>query len=188
MTRVEEEDDADEIGSRIGIRKKDVFHYCEYLYTKLVASCCCCFSRTEWYKFRKLRADAHAEVFDMLSNEIDILNFIEASRALKLMTSTLLRTNQRQLVKYFKQYHIDYSKMKVPGQNPPKSIKKLTKHFDPINDTIDKRILYEITGRKEPHDKFSDEEQDSSSSDDESSYRENRSCGSIAGRDSLLRR
>lgn len=148
MARVEEEDDAKEIGSRIGIRKKDIFHYCEYLYTKLVASCCCCFRRTEWYKFRKLRADAHAEVFDRLSNEIDILNFIEASRALKLMTSTLLRTNQRQLVKYFKQYHIDYSRLKVPEQNPSKSIKKLTKHFDPINDAVDKRILYEITGRK----------------------------------------
>ena len=64
------------------------------------------------------------------------------------MTSTLLRTNQRHLVKYFKQYHIDYSRLNLAEKPPSKSVKKLTKHFDPENDVIDKRILYEITGRK----------------------------------------
>lgn len=110
-TRVEEEDDAKEIGSRISIRKPNIFHYFEHIYTSFVASWCCCFRRTEWYKFRKLRAEAHAEVFDRLSNEIDILNFIQASRALKLLTSTLLRTNQRHLIKYFKQFHISYDRL-----------------------------------------------------------------------------
>jgi hypothetical protein len=128
------------------------------VYTSFVASCCCCFRRTAWYKFRKLRAEAHAEVFDRISNEIDILNFIQASRALKLLTSTLLRTNQRHLIKYFKQYHISYDRLQLPEQKPPKSIKKLVQHFDPINDVIDKRILYEITGRKGAYDKFSDDE------------------------------
>jgi len=178
-SRVEEEDDAKEIGSRINIRKQDIFHYFEYLYTKLVSSCCCCLKRTEWYKFRKLRAEAHAEVFERLSNEIDIFNFIQASRALKLMTSTLLRTNQRHLIKYFKQYHISYDKLKLPEQKKPKSIKKLTQHFDPINDVVDKRILYEITGRKEAKDKFSDDEQAGSDEDEETSWFRRRSFGSF---------
>jgi hypothetical protein len=39
-----------------------------------------------------------------------------------------------------------------------KPIDQLTKHFNPVNDAVDKRILYEITGRKEQQDKFSDEE------------------------------
>lgn len=98
-----------EIGSRIKIRKQDIFTYGEYLYGWLITTCCCCFKERDWYKFRKLRAEAHDEVFERLSNEIDIFNFINTGRALKLMTSTLLRTNQRHLVKYFKQYHIDYS-------------------------------------------------------------------------------
>lgn len=178
LARVEEENDIKEIGSRIGIRKQDIFHYVEFIYTKLVSSCCCCLKRTEWYQYRKLRAEAHAEVFDRLSKEIDILNFIQASRSLRLMTSTLLRTNQRHLIKFFKQYHIDYSRLNLAEKPPSKSAKKLTKHFDPDNDVIDKRILYEITGRKDHKDKFSDEEYDSSGSDDESTIL-NRSMGSI---------
>jgi hypothetical protein len=41
----------------------------------------------------------------------------------------------------------------------------MMEHFDPVNDVIDKRILYEITNRKEKFDRYSDE---TSSDDDES--------------------
>ena len=39
--------------------------------------------------------------------------------------------------------------------------------FDPENDAIDKRILYEITGRKGPNERYSDDE--GTDSDDENS-------------------
>ena len=127
-----------------------------------VSWCCCCCKRTEWYKFRARRHEAHNEVFERLSNEIDIFNFVTASRNLRLLTHTVLRTNQRQLVQYFKQYHIDYKSLKVKESKTTK-VEKLTEHFDPAFDPIDKRILYEITGRKGPADHFSDESSDNQS-------------------------
>ena len=87
-----------------------------------------------------------------------------------------MRTNQRHLVRYFKQYHIDYANMKPPSSKPPKSVKELTEFFNPEEDVIDKRILYEITGRKKDREKFSDEESDSDQED--SGWTGNRSFGS----------
>eukprot|EP00352_Strombidinopsis_acuminata_P005358 CAMPEP_0176352430 /NCGR_PEP_ID=MMETSP0126-20121128/11022_1 /TAXON_ID=141414 ORGANISM="Strombidinopsis acuminatum, Strain SPMC142" /NCGR_SAMPLE_ID=MMETSP0126 /ASSEMBLY_ACC=CAM_ASM_000229 /LENGTH=68 /DNA_ID=CAMNT_0017703543 /DNA_START=1388 /DNA_END=1594 /DNA_ORIENTATION=+ len=39
------------------------------------------------------------------------------------------------------------------------SIEQLMQHFDPKNDKIDKFILYEITGRKNPDDHFNGEDE-----------------------------
>ena len=136
----------------------------EYVTNKWVANCCCCFSRTQWYQRRKTLKLCHDEVFERLSNEIDILNFIKASRTLKLFSSVMLRKNQRQLVPYFKSYHIDPDNLKLPENPPPSSVGHLMKNFNPNEDAVDKRILWEITGRKQAGEIFSDE----SSSDEES--------------------
>ena len=44
-------------------------------------------------------------------------------------------------------------------------MKHLVNKFDPDNDAVDKRILYEITGRKGENERYSDEEGDSSDED-----------------------
>jgi hypothetical protein len=41
-------------------------------------------------------------------------------------------------------------------------VKHLVSNFDPDKDAFDKRILYEITGRKRENESYSDEEGDSS--------------------------
>jgi hypothetical protein len=107
------------------------------------------------------------EAFGRLEQEIDILNFIEASRLLRLLTSVLLRPNQRQLVKYFKNYHLDLDNLELPKKVPNETLQHLMKRFNPTDDPIDKRILYEITGRKGQNDRFSDEEGSSSDEDNQ---------------------
>ena len=59
------------------------------------------------YKERKKGEKKHKEAMDRLSKEIDIMNFIEASRVLRLITKVTLRKNQIQLVPFFKPYHLD---------------------------------------------------------------------------------
>jgi hypothetical protein len=50
---------------------------------------------------------------------------------LKLLTSVFLRSNQRQLVKYFKHYNIDYDNLELPERKTKDSVAHLIKHFDP---------------------------------------------------------
>jgi hypothetical protein len=160
-----EEDDKREVEACILNREPNSFSYMDFLTNKFVATFCCCFSRTQWYKERLSKRKSQEEAFDRLSSEIDILNFIKASRTLKLLTSVMLRKNQRQLVPYFSRYHLDPDNLKLPENPPPKSVGHLMKHFDPKDDAIDKRILYEITNRKEETEIFSDE----TSSDEDAS-------------------
>lgn len=54
----------------------------------------------------------------------------------------------------------------------------MMKHFDPINDAVDKRILYEITGRHEENERFSDESGNSSDEDNADKQNINVSFGS----------
>ena len=160
-----EEDDKREAEACILNREPNSFSYMDYLVNKFVTSCCCCLSRSQWFKERLSKRKAQTEAFDRLSSEIDILNFIKASRTLKLLTSVMLRKNQRQLIPYFRNYHIDPENLTLPEPSPPKSVGHMMEHFDPNDDVIDKRILYEITNRKQREERYSDE---TSSEDDES--------------------
>ena len=80
------------------------------------------------------------------------------------MTSVVLRKNQRDLVPYLKPYHIDEDDLYEPSIKKEVSAGHLAKNFNPEENMIDRRILYEITKRKFPGDKYSD---DSSSGEDD---------------------
>ena len=96
-------------------------------------------------------------MIERLSSEVDILNFIQISRTLRLMTSIMLKPNQRQLVPYFRSYQIDKNNPNVK-KTKEIPVDKLLEKFDPENDAIDRRIYYGITNKKiDPIDKFSDE-------------------------------
>jgi hypothetical protein len=59
----------------------------------------------------------------------------------------VLKSHQRELVRFFKNYCIDKDDPKLPECCELKPVTHLMKNFDPDNDVVDKRILYEITGR-----------------------------------------
>ena len=78
----------------------------------------------------------------------------------------MLRKNQRHFVKYFKNYHIDPDNLTLPPEREPKSVSHLLRHFDPLGDAVDKRILYEIMERKKLADTFSDDASDGGESEE----------------------
>ncbi len=136
------------------------FSFWQRLVTNIVLTFCCCCSDKDCYKRRKKRNEAHTQMLERLSSEVDILNFIQTSRTLRLMTSIMLRPNQRQLVPYFRSYQIDKNNPKIKKTRDI-PVKKLLDKFDPVNDSIDRRIYYGITNKKiDPSDKFSDESDD----------------------------
>jgi len=77
-----------------------------------------------------------------------------------------LSAKQRSMVRFFKEYHIDadHPKLEIKKSSIP-NINKLLEDFNPEENFIDRRILYEITGRKTNEHEFTD----SSFSDDEDS-------------------
>ena len=64
------------------------------------------------------------------------------------MTSYSLRRNQRQLVQYFRRYHLDGDALELPSEKPPQSTIEMLERFDPHNNATDHRILFEIINRK----------------------------------------
>jgi len=68
-------------------------------------------------------------------------------------------------VRYFKAYHLDQDNLELPAKEENQAVRHLVGNFDPDNDVVDKRILYEITGRKGENERYSDEEGDSSDED-----------------------
>ena len=86
-------DEKKEVESVIASTKPHDFSCWDRLVTKFLTGCCCCFRQTTWYAERKRRDTAHRVALDRISSEIDIFNFVHASRALKLLTSVILRKN-----------------------------------------------------------------------------------------------
>jgi len=78
-----------------------------------------------------------------------------------LLSKASLTDEQRQLVDYFKPYTLD--KKNTPIPKPVKlPTRTLLRNFDPETSVIDRRILFEITGRKIQEDDavYSDEDGD----------------------------
>jgi hypothetical protein len=154
-------EDKQEIEARVLNRVSAFFPYMEHLRDKWLSILCCCFKCTDWYKHRKRKYAGHQEAFNRLGQEIDILNLIKTNRQTKLLTSVMLRSHQRQLVQYFKNYHIDYDDLQAPERREYKSIDHLLKKFDPDTNSVDKRILNEIMDQA-PNERRSDLSGDSS--------------------------
>ena len=64
------------------------------------------------------------------------------------MTSYSLRRNQRQLVQYFKRYHLDANALELPKEKPPQSTIEILEKFNPRRNATDHRILFEIISRR----------------------------------------
>jgi len=67
---------------------------------------------------------------------------------LKFLSKAQLASNQRGLVNYFRDYYIDDESFELKETKEMAVEKLIGPKFDPENDKIDKRILYEVTGRR----------------------------------------
>ena len=75
----------------------------------------------------------HEQANERLSSEIDILEFIETSRVLKFIASFTLRKNQREMVRFFKSYHLDQDNLELPKKAESQSTIELLEKFDPLS-------------------------------------------------------
>ena len=82
-----------------------------------------------------------------------------------MVSSVTLRRNQIQLIPWFKTYHIDDNEPILPEPKQLSCFSHLMSRFTPESNDIDKKILFEITGRKKPTNIFQDESSTSSSED-----------------------
>eukprot|EP00352_Strombidinopsis_acuminata_P004050 CAMPEP_0176404116 /NCGR_PEP_ID=MMETSP0126-20121128/50624_1 /TAXON_ID=141414 ORGANISM="Strombidinopsis acuminatum, Strain SPMC142" /NCGR_SAMPLE_ID=MMETSP0126 /ASSEMBLY_ACC=CAM_ASM_000229 /LENGTH=85 /DNA_ID=CAMNT_0017782747 /DNA_START=1389 /DNA_END=1646 /DNA_ORIENTATION=+ len=63
------------------------------------------------------------------------------------------------MVKFFKDYRIDLDDPNIDDDDPPIfDCRRLLMNFDSENNSMDKRILFKITGRRGAYDKYSDDE------------------------------
>jgi hypothetical protein len=82
-----------EIKERVLNRTGAIFGYLDFLKAKYSMMCCCCCSWCRCYRQRMKVKAGQDEALGRLEQEVDILNFIEASRIVKLLTSVMLRSN-----------------------------------------------------------------------------------------------
>lgn len=75
--------------------------------------------------------------------------------------------SQRGFIKWFREYHIDDDEPNLPERKTAISTEDYMKRFNPAENAIDRRILYEITKRKYPGEHFSDSESDDEGQNDE---------------------
>eukprot|EP00352_Strombidinopsis_acuminata_P002032 CAMPEP_0176383498 /NCGR_PEP_ID=MMETSP0126-20121128/33556_1 /TAXON_ID=141414 ORGANISM="Strombidinopsis acuminatum, Strain SPMC142" /NCGR_SAMPLE_ID=MMETSP0126 /ASSEMBLY_ACC=CAM_ASM_000229 /LENGTH=102 /DNA_ID=CAMNT_0017748611 /DNA_START=312 /DNA_END=620 /DNA_ORIENTATION=- len=90
----------------------------------------------------------HNEALSRLDKELDILHYIEGARKARFIGQMYMSKSQGHMVRYFRRYaltakhlfqqHIDYD----PTSD------ELLEDFSPESNLTDKRILFEITGRK----------------------------------------
>ena len=85
-------------------------------------------------------------------------------RVLKMIMRALTKKRQRKAVQYFLKYLIEDHEATAERRSlgaHDMSAEQLIDGFDPLADKIDRRILYEITGRKlNPDDYWDDSDQD----------------------------
>eukprot|EP00352_Strombidinopsis_acuminata_P000163 CAMPEP_0176343508 /NCGR_PEP_ID=MMETSP0126-20121128/3996_1 /TAXON_ID=141414 ORGANISM="Strombidinopsis acuminatum, Strain SPMC142" /NCGR_SAMPLE_ID=MMETSP0126 /ASSEMBLY_ACC=CAM_ASM_000229 /LENGTH=151 /DNA_ID=CAMNT_0017689491 /DNA_START=1088 /DNA_END=1543 /DNA_ORIENTATION=+ len=149
----------DELAASILYHVPQKISLMEWFFKGFFEFCCvlkCCKERC--CKKYHLTFDIHNEALSRLSRELDLLDFLEASRVTRFMSSIYLRYSQRLLIPYFRKYFLDSENLHLPDRKNHR-LADLIVNFDATANKIDQRILYEITKRKSPDVVYSDEEE-----------------------------
>ena len=77
----------------------------------------CCLNEDQKNKF-----EAHKAATGRLANEMDVLDLINAARISKFIAQLSMKRNNRQMIKYFKPYHVCAHNPNLPEAAPPLSI------------------------------------------------------------------
>ena len=84
-----------------------------------------------------------------MKKEIDLESLIYNMRVLKMIIRAVTKKRQRKAVQYFKRFVVnDDQEVEQDMANHNMTAEQLIDGFDALSDKYDKRILYEITGRK----------------------------------------
>ena len=84
-----------------------------------------------------------------MQQEIDLESLIYNMRVLKMIIRAVTKKRQRKAVQYFKRFVVnDDKEVEQDMVSHNMTAEQLIDGFDALSDNYDKRILYEITGRK----------------------------------------
>ena len=84
-----------------------------------------------------------------MSAETDIVQILELLRINNFLAKIQLKRHQRRLIPTFRYYNLELDKLEVPDLiRPPPNVFEVLRNFDPSSNEIDRRMLFEITGKK----------------------------------------
>ena len=157
--------------SAIRSRRKFDVSFCAFFFnTTVLRYCCCCLKKcfkAQADKYRKFQL-----AVQRLSKEQDIQNIIEMNRITRFLHKTFFFARQRRTISHAHRYVIADKDINAASKQTWKefedfedSTARILKGFDPENDKMDRRLLYEVTGLVLNEDEFFDS--DSSGSDDD---------------------
>ena len=153
-------------------------NFCFNLFFCIVISICCCFrgccNRMDWIRRGKVKYHQFQLALERLSKEQDIQYIIEMNRISRLLHKINFLTRQRRAVQYTHKFVITAQDVKrataKKDKNQDSNVKKpetnstkVLEGFDPINNEMDRLMLFEVTGMRLRNNEF----QDDSSSDSE---------------------
>jgi len=72
----------------------------------------------------------HDEGLKRLTGELDILNFVNASRVVRFLSQLYMSRNHRYMVRYFRLYSLDANNLFLPTPEDP-TVEELLSKFDP---------------------------------------------------------
>ena len=159
----ERRSDADEMIEKINNRRDFNVNYITYFLMSWLEYCCCCMGclkrcckpyRTRLKEYEKFE-NANKEIY----KEIDLEYLIYHVRVLKMLMRANTKKRQRKSVMYFKRYMIEDGDKVKPNNlfGNDMAAESMIENFDAVGNEIDRRILYELTGRKlDPEDYWDD--------------------------------
>ena len=157
--------DSEEMIESINNRKHFRFGYLRYLFIAFLENCFCCLNallcrpqRKRWNEYKRFKTAS-----EEMNKEIDLEYLIYQVRVLRMIMHGITKKRQRKAVKYFQRYLIQDGDTPKPQNlfDDDMAAEYLIENFDVVNDKIDRRILYELTGRKlDPEDYWDDSDQD----------------------------
>lgn len=117
MEVINANNDEDELAASILYKVPQKISCMEWFIKGWNESCFCCCCRESCCKRYHQTFRFHNEALDRLSRELDLLDFIEASRVTNFMSSIYLHHNQRLMVPYFRKYFLNPDNLRLPSKN-----------------------------------------------------------------------
>ena len=135
-------------------REFEVSYSANLFYTTILSYCCCCLKskvKAQADKYRKFQI-----AVQRLSKEQDIQYLIEMNRITRLLHKNFFLARQRRAVSHAHKYVISDRDLSLAGsreekepagrEDPEVVAQRVLREFDPENDKMDRRILFEVTG------------------------------------------
>lgn len=109
---------------------------------------------------------------EKLETELELENIVSTKRIQSFALKNWMTRRQRLSVKYFKRYNIVDSQIDKECHHKSMSIDRIVDECKPDEDPIDRRILYELTGRKAFEDDYLDDSSMSEEKEEDDSDKE----------------